>query len=375
MLTVNLKRSAMAVLTITALCATLAKPARADIAGTPITDMMGMSVCTDNTGHVLRGMAPTDPACTTTRKLRAGEMPPYRLMNFSALSGPCANQQGVLARTNVPFALDGVTRIVSFDFDVPHVGCTPQGQGRLSGISVQGTDNIFGFIMGDNGPTGQISFDSPPQCRLAPHSAARFSRGWIIGPAILPPRGQPGYTANTGALTPGDPAMALKAGCPSGGNFALTAWVVDSMTFTAGATLPTLVSDHFSRANASGTGPGAAQQMERTYWTVQFGLLRWEHWARADWTGGIAPVSVLARAAQSSGTCTAPHVMPATVAPGLQAGPLQILGGWSQALRDPSTGAQYNWYLVQCVDYSRIDRTLQTVPTALPANETGWWLN
>lgn len=336
-----------------------------------IAAFMVMTVCTDATDTILPGVAPVDAACKTKRKIRAGETPPYSLTDFSAVTGPCADQQGIVARINVPVLQGTTQRTVSFDSHVPRSDCVLSGDGTLYGASVEGSDGVFGFIMGDAGPTGLVSYDSPPQCRALPHDTARFDRGWVIGPALLPAAGVPGYTAFRAVLTTGDPAAALQAPCPKGGPLALTAWVLDDMAFTAGVTLPALVSDHYSRADLAGTGPGTAQQMERTYWTAEFGLTRWEKWARVDWAGGTAPVPTLARAAQTAGTCSAPHDMPA--APAMQTGPLETAGSWSQVVRDTDSGSQHRWMLVQCHDYTNIDRTPPSGIPAIPAAYAGWW--
>lgn len=319
------------------------------------------------------GLAPTDAACTGARKLRPGETPPYRLFDFSAAGGACAGAAGVVSRVNQPVALAGVTRVVSFDRHVPRSGCQPSGAGSPFGASVQGSDGQYGFIMGDDGPTGLVSFDSPPACRAAPHSTARFARGWVIGPDPLPPPGVPGHAAFPSVLTMGDPAAALSAACPKGGALALTTWVLDDMTFTAGLVLPALVSDHYSGADQAGTGPGGAQQMERTYWTAAFGLSRWEKWARSDWQGGGAAVVVLARAARAAATCNTPHAMPAAPAPAMQTGTLRSDGVWSQVVRDPASGVQHTWMLLQCRDTTALDRSPPADPSSVPATDAGWW--
>jgi hypothetical protein len=342
-------------------------------APTPIVDVMLMTVCTDSRDSVVLGLAPTDAACTGARKLRPGETPPYRLFDFSAAGGACAGAAGVVSRVNQPVALAGVTRVVSFDRHVPRSGCQPSGAGSPFGASVQGSDGQYGFIMGDDGPTGLISYDSTTQCRATPHSTTRFARGWVIGPATPPAPLVPGYTAINAVLTTGVPATALQAACPTGGALALTDWVLDAMTFTGGLKLSALVSDHYSNGNAAGTGPGTAQQMERTYWTKAFGLTRWEKWARSDWTGGTAPVATLASTLKAGGTCNAPHAMPAAPAPAMQVGALQSAGGWSQAIRDATTGAQYTWMMVDCDDYTNLDRNPPPDAPSVSASDDGWW--
>ncbi len=352
--------------------ALLVQPAAA---GRPaIADFMVMTACADAADHVLPGVLPTDPACTTRRKLRPGEMAPYRLTDFAAATGPCANRQGVVARFNLPVRQGAALRVVSFDRHVPRRGCDLVGDGMPAGASIQGSDAEYGFILGDDAPAGQLSFDSPPGCRAAPHSAVRFTRGWVIGPAVLPPPRVPGSAAFRAVLTPGEPGLALDKSCPTGGALALTTWMLDEMVFTGGLALPAFISNHFSHANADGTGPGAAQQMERTYWTAEFGLSRWEKWARADWTGGGGAVGILARAAMSDATCGAPRPLPHSPAPALETGPLQSAGAWSQTLRDPGTGEQFTWLLVTCRDYTRLDRTPQAIPP-IPSSYAGWWRN
>ena len=336
-----------------------------------ITDFMVMTVCTDAAGALQTSMAPIDPGCRSRRKLLPGEPAPYRLTTFSAANDVCANRQGVVVRHNMPVVVNGVTRIVSYDDHIPRSGCRLSGEQLSYGASIQGTDGLFGFILGDDGPTGQINFESPPICRAFPASARRFSRGWGIGPVNLPSPGGSGFVAMPAVLGIGDPGVVLSRPCPQGGPLALTTWTMDRMIFTGGLTLDALVSDHFSRANLVGTGPGAAQQMERTYWTAEFGLTRWEKWARADWTGGGTPVPALGRAAWATPTCSPPHGMAMTG--DQQPGPLRTQGEWSQIMRDARTGQQFTWFLLDCRDYSNIDRTAQSAPPAVPARYLPWW--
>lgn len=337
-----------------------------------MSDLMTMTICADPAGKVLPGVAPGDPACKAARKIQPGEVPPYQLNDFAVVGSPCPNRLGVAARANLPVSIGAVTRIVSFDRHAVRSGCVVRGTPDVVETSVQWFDSGYAYILGDATPTGLFSFDSPDTCRLNSRNAARFSRGWVIAPETLPPQGQPGYAVFNAVVSPGLPA-GLFGHCPASGHRGLTVWIMDGMTYTGGPAMPSLVSNHYSSADIAGVSPGDGQQMERTYWTAAFGLTRWEKWARADWTGGSAPPNQLARTVFAGHTCDTPYALPARVTPGMQMGPLVATGSYVQILRDPRTGIQHAWYLLDCHDFTNLVRTPQSAPAVMPADYAGWW--
>ena len=339
-----------------------------------IEDFMTMTVCTDAADQPRAGVTPLDSDCTRSRKIRALEAPPYTLGDFAARGGACDNALGVVFRQNLPVSRNGVTRVASFQWNTPHIGCKPQPRNARLAMSVQGYDSQFGYIMGSADPIAQSSFDSPTLCRQEKGGIVRFTRGWVIAPAHLPPHGVPGIAVLDSALAPGNPARLLGT-CPTRRHLALTSWIVDDVSFTGGMVAEAVVSDHFSHADTSALSPGDAMQMERTYWTRAFGLTRWEKWARADWSLGGVSAGSMAAALFSAGGCSAPHGWPARMSAGMEAGPLKADGAWSQVLRDPRSGGQQVWFLARCADYTNIRREtlFGQQQRAIPPESLAYW--
>jgi hypothetical protein len=332
-----------------------AGPARAE----QMADYMVMQVCTDAAGAVLPGVAPIDPACTARRPLRPGETPPYRLRDWPPRDGGC--HDGLTVKYNVPVLRHGVTRIVSFTDRAAGGGCDTGAEPDAAaesarGLSVQWHDGGYGFIMASWSPVAMSSFESP-LCRTAGGGAARFFRGWVLAPATLPPPRQPGWGVFPAYLATG-PAAGPADPCPARYNAALTLWVVDEMAFGA-ARLTAVVTHHFARTDPTGSAPGPAEQVERTYWTREFGLTRWEKWAREDWIHPRShrPASELAAALFARGRCNQPYALPAAVTPRLQAENLTGDGLWRQVLTEPATRQRHGWVMTLCEDYTNIART------------------
>ena len=354
-------------------CLLLATTAKAAQAAT-IADFMVMTVCASPDDRPLAGVIPGDTACIRPRKIRAGELPPYQLNNFAVIGSPCPARLGIISRDNVPFVMAGVSRIVSYDWHTERSGCAARAAPSLEAASVQWFDEKFGYILGDITANGAYSFDSRPLCSQDSTDASRFARGWVIGPATLPPLRQPGYIMLEGTISRGQPTS-LFGRCPSGGQRYLTTWVMDSVAYTSGKALVSLISDHYSLSDPAGVSPGTAQQMERTYWTQAFGLTRWEKWARADWIGGADTSAALSRQLMSEHACSTPPTLPPRIAPGLEMGPVAADATFSQIARDPRNGAQNVWYMVRCLDYTNLTRVPPAGPLALPDGYAGWWTN
>lgn len=176
----------------------------------------------------------------------------------------------------------------------------------------------------------------------------------MLAPTRLPPPREPGWGVFPSHVATG-PAAAPADPCPARFNAGFTLWVVDEMAFRA-ARLTAVVSHHFARVGADGASPGAAQQLERTYWTSEFGLTRWEKWAREDWEHPRShlPAPELAARLFAGGRCNAPYALPATLTPRLQAEPVTGDGAWRQVLADPATGERHAWLMTLCEDYTNI---------------------
>lgn len=200
------------------------------------------------------------------------------------------------------------------------------------------------------------SFESP-LCRTAQGGASRFFRGWVLAPAELPPPRQPGWGIFPANLATG-PAAGPAAPCPPRYHPALTLWVLDDIAFGS-ARLTAVVTHHYARTDPTGSAPGPAEQMERTYWTREFGLTRWEKWAREDWrhprSGRTAPD--LARALFARGRCNQPYALPASVTPRMRAEPASADGLWRQVIVGPGRGERRGWVMTLCEDYTNLVRS------------------
>jgi hypothetical protein len=332
------------------LAAMSSRPASAE----HISDWMIMDVCTDAKDAIQPGIAPTDPACTKKRKIRPGETPPYRLRGWPANDG-C---HGVNSKWNMPVAKAGSVRIVSVTEETGE-GCL-DGAGSdddsFKGASVQWFDAGYAFIMGSWSAVGLSSFESP-LCQQAPASSHRFFRGWVIAPAIIPQPGVPSWGVFPSKLLAGKTAAPVGP-CPKQYQRALTLWIMDDAEFR-GMKLRAIVSHHFANTDPEGDGPGPAQQVERTYWTREFGLTRWEKWARDDWTHPRSHQRALplAKTLFARGRCSTPFSLPAKVSPGLRTEPGKADDTYSQVFIDPRSGERHTWYMTLCDDWTNLLRS------------------
>lgn len=324
-----------------------------------IADYMIMDVCVDTADRILPGLVPGDVDCERRRDIRPGEPPPYELRNFLNADGGCAEDGGTVAKLNRPVERGGQTRIVSSTLSLPASACGGArgrpGRPGEGGASIQWHDEGYGFIMGSYSPVA-LSVYQTPLCRNDSDSSRRFFRGWIIAPATVPLVGQSGYGVFESRLATGA-ASALPQACPTRYRRALTTWLVAPMRYTAGREMVSIISSHFARVSRDGLSPGATLQMEQTYWTREFGLSRWEKWARRDWVHPRSSRSApdLARELRQRGRCGPPaggtfdissHTRFAD-APGHE-------DAYARAIIDPKTGRRQLWLMTLCEDYTNI---------------------
>ncbi len=351
-----------------------------------IRDFMIMDVCVDQRDRVLSGLSPTDPGCERHRDIRPNEIAPYHLHNFPANNAPCAARLGTILKDNFPVVKGGVKRIVSFynhgvDGSCPGKGGSALPFGTLNnpddGGSIQWYDDQYGFIMGSWSPVDLSSFVGS-KCSSHPHSSLRYARGWVIGPRTLPSfRGTFDYALFASKLETGRPDLS-RVSCPTRVNRALTTWVRDAFVYKSGLTLNSLISDHYSRGDARGDSPGKAEQVERTYWTREFGLTRWEKWARSDWVNPRTkrPAREAAEALYRSGRCSGSYVKPAKISPAFMVKPLPMDGVYAKEVYLPRTRERHVWYMTLCEDYSNIAKVKNkgTVPRWGDQMDATYWI-
>ncbi|MFY9349028.1 MAG: hypothetical protein WBL20_00295 [Sphingobium sp.] len=351
-------------------------------AGAPlpaILDFMTMDVCVDGSGAVIPGMIPGDARCTRRRDIRAGETPPYMLHNFGYPGSRCGDS-GTIDKTNMPVARGGVTRIVSSTIRRP--GCsTRAAREELSdaptaqdGASIQWADDRYGFIMGSYSPVSLSAFQSS-LCRANPSSSRRFFRSWVIAPAQVPAAGESGVGVFDGAMAKG--AANVKMGsCPTRFRQALTSWTVQPFTFKSNRTMRAIISSHFAQTAPDGLSPGNAMQMERTYWTREFGISRWEKWTREDFARKDGKsVATLGSQLAARGRCSAPQLPTITYSSALRE---SAVGGGEAYLRElsnPRTGERHHWVMTLCEDYSNArpaSVASRQVPASALASDLYW---
>jgi hypothetical protein len=393
-----------------------ALPAQAQLGG-PMSGYMLMKVCTATPGPAapsLPGVVPGDAGCPYTRQIGVGETPPYTLRDFAPnyianAATSCPSNFGPLLRANVPVTQNGLTRTVTLSQTGTNAACsmaqTVGASEFLQDVSVQSTDPVsgYGFIMGSSGPDG-ISFNdaynyfangattgglpNPPVCKTAdPYSSARFANSWLVGlspvSAALPGPIQ-FATVNLQVVTPtqfaADQTNGVTCSTPYVGSFHI--WRTDWYMFFSGYQLPAVIAAHYTQANADNAGPGGAQEMERTYWTQQFGLSRWEKWTRDDLVlNGVAPnmaaQQLLSHAvcAQVGGVAGTPYPIVTNPADSTTVGSMVLskVNGAYQKVKGPD-GATHSWYMTLCADYTNIDRSVtgQALP-AVPSLYSPLW--
>lgn len=328
----------------------------------PIADYMIMDVCVDASDRILPALMPGDAGCERRRDIRVGETPPYELRNFLNPGRACTEDGGTVQKLNRPVKRDGETRIVSSTITLPPEPCGRGGRKAKpgeGGASIQWYDDGYGFIMGSYSPVAPSIYQTP-LCRDGSRSSRRFFRGWVIAPVAVPAVGESGYGVFEGRLATGA-ASALPEACPTRYRRALTTWLVTPMRYTGKREMVSIVSGHFAQVSRDGLSPGNTLQMEQTYWTREFGLSRWEKWAREDWvhprSGRAAPD--LARELYKRGRCGPPTGGTFDISSRTRftdaAGASDAQGNaYVRTIVDPKSGESHLWYMTLCEDYTNI---------------------
>jgi hypothetical protein len=319
----------------------------------PISDFMTMDVCLRADGSVAAGVIPGSPECKSRRDIRPGEQPPYTLQNFSGPRAPCKG--GSIIKVNIPVTKGQNTRITSSTIRTSCGSAGPEDteDTNSNGVSIQWYDGGYGFIMGSYSPVALSSFESN-LCAQNSQSSQRFFRGWVIAPAVVPSAGSTGFGVFPSKLYAGKPSD-VPGACSPRYNKGLTSWAVKDFTYKSDRKLLSIISNHFSRSNDAGNGPGDAMQMEQTYWTREFGLSRWEKWAREEWVHPRSklPAAELAHKMAAAGRCSRPALGATNFANGLQMSATSPdESAYSRVITDPQTGEKHTWYMTLCEDYT-----------------------
>jgi hypothetical protein len=330
-----------------------------------ILDYMIMDVCLDDQGAVIVGMSPADKACVSHRDIKEGDPIPYHLVGVGPAT-PCG--QRVVLRDNVPWTHGDVTRVVGA-VSIQKDSCDKESPLIPAYYSVRWTDSQYAFIMGtwSRGPDGgKISGGATPACADHPESSIRYFRNWVLSQTSSIANGDVGHAVFTkkgafqGLARPGTP-------CPADYPARyLALWSRGDFTFSSGQRLNAIVSHPYSQANETGTSPGNGRQMERTYWTREFGQSRWENWKREDFVNKHVGKSAqeLADDFFVNGVCSRPFEIAGNVTDGMNISPVEEHNGiYSQVVTDIKNGEHHRWIMVGCQD------TTAAVPALSPKGD------
>jgi hypothetical protein len=330
-----------------------------------IYDFMVMDVCIDNHGRPVPAVSPVDANCRNRRDIKLNEAPPYDLRNYNRAQAPCADE-GLITKHNIPLERAGTVRIVSSTFRGGSSSCGRSVQHpEREGISIQWFDEEYGFIMGSWSPVALSSFLTP-RCRNDHFSSSRFG-GWIIAPSRVPQLGGAGLAVVESQRLSGR-NLDLRTTCPTSYRRSLTTWTIQNVTYKSGATLESIVSSHYSQVGKDSQSPGSALQVERTYWTREFGITRWEKWARHEWIHprSYSPAPELARNAYLSGACSQPPRLLLDYSPTMSLRPAASRESYSEQVANSRTGESATWYLTLCDDFTNLLK--HPAPTKLDSN-------
>ncbi len=379
-------------------------------------DYLLMQVCTATNATnavALPGVVPGDVGCRYTRPINATDTPPYTMRNFAAnyviaADPSCAGSFGQLIRTSAPVTLNGLTRMVTYNQTGASAQCQTASQVGANGgpynLSVQSTDSVtgYGFIMGSAGPNGITLNDayqafangattgglpSTPVCKTStPYSSARFANSWIIGQNPVATQLPSAVQFAAVQLQLLDPAsyQVLQQGstaCDTPYVTGFHIWKTDWYTFYSGRINVAVIAAHYSGSNATNSGPGNTKQMERTYWTHEFGLSRWEKWTRSDLpVNGVDPKKISAQllqhaaCAQKGLVAGTPYNFVTNSTDSTTSGNVTMSTVNGIAQNVVSGGTPNTWYMTLCNDYTNIDRTITGQPApSIPTVYQALW--
>ncbi|WP_312312380.1 hypothetical protein [Sphingobium yanoikuyae] len=318
-----------------------------------IEDYLAQDVCLDPRGKVIIGLIPTDARCTSRRNLTSNDKIPYHLTKVLPEGTQICGRRRLI-RDNILWSRGGANRVVGA-VQIEKDGCQTSAP-IPAYYSVRWYDSDYAFIMGawSRGQDGGIVGGGlTPQCAKAPSTSRRYFRNWLLSSSDIPAEGKYGFAIGQkkSSLTS---LPALNSACPAEypSRF-LAVWTRGNFKFTSGKTMNAIVSHPYSQVDGSGLSYGRGKQMERTYWTREFGQSRWESWKRDDYFGRKANKSAqeLAESFNETGICSKPFELRGNVTKGLKLGPIEFNGGvYSQLATDLTTGESHRWIMAACQD-------------------------
>ncbi|RYG99787.1 MAG: hypothetical protein EON58_02725 [Alphaproteobacteria bacterium] len=350
------------ILGVTLLQLFVASQARAELAklGT-FYDFMVRDVCIDSDGIIQRSLIPGDAGCTSTRNMASTD-PKFYYYSYiypaNASGGKCSGQPYV-AWVSYPEVRNGVRRVVMYQ----DRGCVSIGSASFGtlddtdGMSVRWyEDGKYAFLMSSWSPVAQ-SYWITNYCSANPTNSKRFYNGWIASTAALPATGTVSALVNSsasGSVASSD-AASIPTGCPPNGyRNSLVVFGRDSFTYKSGKTLDTIISQKYTNGVPGATYPGNAEGLERIYYTDQFGITRWEKWAREDNVDTDGTTAAKSAAdLYAGGKCSRPYDFKSAITSDMTSGNLIDDGSlYKEAYVYKPTNDRYVWFLTDCADFS-----------------------
>ena len=242
-------------------------------------------------------------------------------------------------------------------------------------VSLRWMNSSYGYMYVTESNNALGYYVTPSECYRNRYSPYRYNTGgWINAPLTLPAKGQTsGLNYKAKLLT----QFPLEQSCPPYSNI-FTLWTRTTVNFkySSGLTLDSVINIKFSNGEASGRkAPGPAEAYERTYFTDEFGVTRWELWKRSDSQSWIEND----RGIRESAVKLKSHILDGSIPNGARACsmPYNFIGNQGdtdmyvydyisngtviqQKWRDKVSGEVKTWILVSCSDWSHVHRATGT---------------
>jgi hypothetical protein len=373
---------------IAALCASLLGLAAPLTAGAApavpaVRDYLVMDVCVDAQDRPVPGL-PTQ--CARHRDVREGESVNYFVADWpEAGDSRCFAKEGYVRRyslplTNVPSQGGPREVIISVldrggsEFKACSTGCNCRGpqkpvtfghwDGEHDGISVLSYGADYAHIMASKAQTKSSYFLGSACARADARGIDRFGPTWVISSVGLPPKGGWQFGEFASRLSV-NTIPAPQAGDKHRTSF--VAWTRADFAFGPASQLKldAIVSDKY--ANAGDQSPGEAEQMERSYWTREFGITRWEKWERVDHERrDKRSGDDQARRIHDKNVCGKPYGAEGKVSPHLTYGAVTDDGSYRRDVVQVGADGRRvrsTWHLVDCADWTNAREQAPFQPT------------
>jgi hypothetical protein len=332
-------------------------------------DFMVRDVCLNASGIIQRTLVPGDPGCTSRRNMASTDDKFY-YYNYIHPSNTVCSGQPYVAWISYPEVQNGVRRVVMYqDRGCPGLatfgtldGATIPGEEDESkakdGISIRWYEaGKYAFLMSSWSPVDQ-SYWVTDYCNTYPTKSNRFFNGWIASTTTLPLTGTVSALVNTAKSGKVADAASIPTGCPSNYATPLVIFGRDSFTYKSGKTFDSIISQKYSNGVPGKTYPGDALAFERTYYTDEFGVTRWEKWSREDYSetdknGVTWSAPQLAARLYATGKCSKPYDFKNVITSDMTSGTLIDDGTvYKEPYVYTPTSERRVWYVTDCADYS-----------------------